>query len=310
MQVPYKIIPHLWYDQQAKEAAKFYCSIFPDSSITNITVLHNTPSGDCDVVSFQLSGQPFMAISAGPIFKFNPSISFIVNFDPAKDREAQEKLNASWKKLSEGGKALMPLGEYPFSKRYGWIQDKFGLSWQLHLANPGAEPRPFIIPALSFVGTVAGKAEEATEYYISVFKNSKRGNILRYPGGMEPHKEGTVMFTDFMIENQWFAAMDSAEQHQFTFNEAVSFLVNCNSQEEIDDYWEKLSALPQSEQCGWCKDQYGLSWQISAAIMGEMMGNGSQQQIDRLTQTFLKMKKIDLKKLKEAYEGEMVNGEW
>ena len=79
------ITPHLWFDKQAKEAAEFYCSAFPDSKIDAITQLHDTPSGDCDVVSFTLQGQPFMAISAGPLFKFNPSVSFFVNFDPARD---------------------------------------------------------------------------------------------------------------------------------------------------------------------------------------------------------------------------------
>src|SRR5689334_15923258 len=122
MQTPYKIIPHLWFDKEAKEAAAFYCSIFPDSSITKVTEIRNTPSGDCDVVSFQLSGQPFMSISAGPVFQFNPSINFILNFDPARDSDALKKLDATWEQLSEGGKPLMQIGEYPFSKRYGWIQ--------------------------------------------------------------------------------------------------------------------------------------------------------------------------------------------
>ena len=111
------------------------------------------------------------------------------------------------------------------------------------------------------------------------------------------------MFTDFMIENHWFAAMDSAQNHNFVFNEAISFMVSCDTQKEIDYYWEKLSAVPQAEQCGWCKDKYGVSWQITPAIMGEMMTKGSREQIDRLTQAFLPMKKFDIAKLKIAYEG-------
>src|SRR5688572_6399743 len=118
-----KIIPNLWFDKEAKEAAKFYTSLFPDSKVTHTTVLHDTPSGDCDIVSFELWNQEFMAISAGPLFKFNPSVSFIVNFDPllfdsSKDRDkaAREKLDMVWNKLTEGGNILMPLDEYPFSK--------------------------------------------------------------------------------------------------------------------------------------------------------------------------------------------------
>lgn len=148
-----KIVPHLWYDKQAKEAAEFYVSVFPNSKITNVTTLHDTPSGDCDVVSFELSGQSFMAISAGPIFKLS---------------------------------------------------------------------------------------------------------------------------------------------------EAVSFIINCDNQEEIDYYWGKLSAVPESEQCGWCKDKYGLSWQVVSAEMDEMMKNSDPEKLARLTQAFLQMKKLDIAKLREA----------
>lgn len=298
-----KIVPHLWYDKEAKEAAAFYCAIFPDSKITNVTTLHDTPSGDCDIVSFELFGQPFMSISAGPMFKFNPSVSFFVNFDPAKDRNARENLDAAWEKLSQGGTALMPLDKYPFSERYGWIQDKYGLSWQLILSNPEGEERPCLVPSLLFVGAVCGKAEEATDFYLSIFKNTKRGIIARYPSGMAPDKEGTIMFTDFMIENQWLAAMDSAHEHKFAFNEAVSFIVYCDMQEQIDYYWSTLSAVPEAEMCGWLKDKYGLSWQIVPTDMEEMMHGSNKEQRARVTQAFMKMKKFDLAALRSAYEG-------
>src|SRR5262245_35144760 len=163
-----KIVPHLWFDKEAKEAAEFYASVFPASKVTNITTLHNTPSGDSDIVSFELWGQKFMAISAGPFFKFNPSVSFIVNFDPllfnrssSPQKDAREKIDRVWEKLSEGGTVLMPIDKYPFSERYGWLQDKYGLSWQLILTNPEGEPRPPILPSLMFVGDKCGKAEEA-----------------------------------------------------------------------------------------------------------------------------------------------------
>ena len=282
-----KIMPHVWFDKEAKEAAAFYVSLFPDSAISNISTIRNTPSGDCDIVSFQLSGQPFMAISAGPLFKVNPSISFFLNFDPSRDKNARKNLDATWEKLSEGGSALMPLDKYPFSERYGWIQDRYGVSWQLILSNPGGEPartteviqsggeRPFIVPSMLFVGGVAGKAEEAVKFYVSLFGNSKQGLIARYGKGQEPDKEGTIMFSDFMINGQWFAAMDSAHPHQFALNEAVSLIVQCETQEEIDFFWDKLSADPKAEQCGWLKDKYGLSWQITPNAMNQMMKNGT-----------------------------------
>jgi predicted 3-demethylubiquinone-9 3-methyltransferase (glyoxalase superfamily) len=300
-----KITPHLWFDKEAKEAARFYTSIFSNSKITNISTIHEvpTPTGDCDIVSFELNGQPFMAINAGPLFKFNPSISFIVNFDPSRDKNGRKNLDVLWAKLSQGGTALMPLDKYPFSERYGWIQDKYGQSWQLILSNPEGEERPAIVPSLMFVGAVAGRAEEAINFYLSVFKNSKRGIVARYGKGEEPDKEGTIIFSDFMLEGQWFSAMDSSREHEFAFNEAISLLIPCKTQEEIYYYWEKLSADPKAEQCGWLKDKYGLSWQVWPIAMGEMMAKGTPEQVARVTEAFLKMKKFDIAALNRAYGG-------
>jgi predicted 3-demethylubiquinone-9 3-methyltransferase (glyoxalase superfamily) len=301
-QLKNKITPHLWFNTEAKEAGEFYASVFPDSAVDYIAEIRGTPSGDCDVVSFHISDQPFMAISAGPLFKINPSVSFFLNFDPSKDPDARKNIDAVWEKLSAGGMALMPLDAYPFSERFGWVQDKFGVSWQLILSNPGGE-RPFVVPSLMFIGNNCGKAEDAMKFYLSVFNGSKQGTVVRYGKGQEPDKEGTVMFSDFMIGNRWIAAMDSAHDHKFAFNEAISLIIPCDTQEEIDYFWQKLSAVPEAEQCGWCKDKYGLSWQVWPTVEGEMMRNGTREQIDRLTKTFLPMKKLDITKLTKAYEG-------
>lgn len=297
-----KIIPHLWFDTQAKEAAAFYASVFPNSKVTYSYVMHDTPSGDCDVVAFSLNGFDFLSISAGPYFKLNPSISFMVNFDPSRDKDAEKHLNQIWEKLSDGGKVFMELKEYQFSKLYGWVEDKYGISWQLILTDPDGEERPYIIPALLFVGDVLGKAEEAVKYYASLFKHAKVGMIAPYPAGMDPDKEGTVMFADFMLEGQWFAVMDSARMHDFGFSEAISFIINCENQEEIDYYW-KLSAVAESEQCGWLKDKFGVSWQVTPANLEEMMMKGSPEQVKRVTEAFLKMKKFNVAELQKAYEG-------
>lgn len=150
-----KIVTHLWFDREAKEAADFYCSVFSDSKITNVRTIHDTPSGDCDVVSFTLFDQPFIAISAGPLFKFN---------------------------------------------------------------------------------------------------------------------------------------------------ESISFMVYCDTQDEIDYYWEKLSAVPEAEQCGWLKDKYGLSWQIIPSILDEMMQSNNSKKVQSVTQALLKMKIIDIATLQSAYD--------
>lgn len=303
-----KIIPHLWFDKEATEAAAFYTSIFPESQIISTTIISNTPSGDCDIVSFKLWGKEFMAISAGPLFKFTPATSFIINYGPlffGGDTEeatqaARQSIEQAWQQLNDGGKAMMPLQEYPFSKYYGWVQDKYGISWQLMLTNPQEKQRPPIVPSLMFTGDNAGRAEEAIKFYTDIFRDAEIGNLHRYPAGMTPDQEGSIMFGDFRLEDTWFAAMDSAHKHGFAFSEATSFLVTCADQQEIDYYWEQLSAVPEAEQCGWLKDKFGLSWQISSAEMETLMREGSQEQIDRITEAFMPMKKIEIAKIREA----------
>jgi len=300
------ITPHLWFDTQAREAANFYTSIFPKSQIVHASTLPETPtpSGDTEVVSFELWGHPFMAISAGPEFQINPSISFLVNFDPSREGDARKHLDAVWATLSAGGKTLMPLDRYAFSERYGWVQDRFGTSWQLMLTDPKGDARPPIVPSLLFTGAVAGRAEEASDFYMSVFKDSRRGFIARYGKGQEPEKEGTVMFTDFVLAGQWFAAMDSAREHRFGFNEAVSLLIPCETQKEIDTYWERLTSGPGTEQqpCGWLKDRFGVSWQVASAQFMEMLAQGTPEQVKAAMKVFMSMKKIDIEKLEEAFD--------
>jgi len=300
-----KIIPHLWFNKEAKEAAESYAALIPNSKVKNITTLHNTPSGDCDVVSFELAGQPFMAISAGPLFKLNPSVSFQLKCG------TKSEVDAIWEQISRGGNIFMPLGEYPFSERFGWVEDKFGLSWQIIFAGD-REIRQRIAPFLMFVGKACGKTEEAANFYASVFKNSPGGTadagnskvdiLARYGKGEEPGKVGTVKLASFTLRDQEFGAMDSAWEHKFAFNEALSFSVPCDSQEEIDYFWGELSADPIAERCGWLKDKYGISWQVTPTIMSAMLGSKDQEKIARVTQAFLKMKKFDIEALKRAYE--------
>ncbi len=290
-----KITTHLWFDTQAKEAAGFYTSIFQNARIKNHTVLSDTPSGTVDLLTIELAGQEFTLISAGPLFKFTPAISFLV---ACKTKEETEQL---WGKLSEGGKALMELGPYPFSERYGWVQDKYGLSWQIMFIGD----RPMtqkITPTLMFVGDVYGKAEEAINFYGSVFHNSSVGHIMRYEEGEASDQIQAIKHAAFTLEGQEFAAMDGAGEHHFSFTEAISFIVHCETQDEIDYFWTKLSAVPASEQCGWLKDIYGVSWQVVPTIMDEMMTNGTSAQMARVTQAFLKMKKFDIAALELAFQ--------
>ncbi|HSX25062.1 MAG TPA: VOC family protein [Candidatus Andersenbacteria bacterium] len=289
------ITPHLWFDTQAKESAQLYISLFPDSRIKSSTTISNTPSGDSDIVSFQLAGQDFMAISAGPYFKLNPSISLFVVFDNEED------IKKTWDTLIDGGKALMAYNTYPWAHKYGWLQDKYGLSWQLSWSEHHKMTQK-ITPLLMFTKGRAGKTKEVIDFYTSIFPNSNTEMMVPYEKG-EGDVEGFIKHSRFTLDGYNLMAMDSSGPHEFTFNEAFSFIVHCDTQEQIDYYWEKLSAVPESEQCGWLKDKYGVSWQIVPNAMNEMMASGNQEKIARVTQAFLKMKKFDIAKLQEAYDG-------
>jgi predicted 3-demethylubiquinone-9 3-methyltransferase (glyoxalase superfamily) len=291
-----KIVPHLWFDKEAKEAAMFYTSLFDQSKLLSETVIGDTPSGDTEIINFELAGQQFAAISAGPYFKFNPSISLMVACN------SLEEVNTKWKALSEGGTELMPLGEYPFSKWYGWIQDRYGLSWQLMLVDSGQAVQK-ITPNLLFSNDACGKAEEAVKYYVEVFENSEPGMISRYGNDEAQSSKAQVNYAAFKLCGVDFSAMDNAFDVDFTFNEAFSLIVNCNDQKEIDYYWDKLSAVPEAEQCGWVKDQFGVSWQIVPSNMDEILLSGTKEEIQRVTEAFLKMKKFDLKALEQARLG-------
>ncbi len=276
-----QIYPCLWFDGKAKEAAEFYCSVFNDTKITAENPM---------VVTFESAGQQFMCLNGGPHFTINPSISFYVIY------EHENEIDAAWEKLSEGGQVLMPYDKYEWSKKYGWLQDKFGVSWQLAMGNIEEVGQKFT-PTLMFTGNQAGKAEKAIDFYTSLFDNSSVGGILRYTKE-DPDTEGTIKHAQFKLKNQLFMCMDSSLPHQFGFNEAVSLVVECDTQNEIDHFWEKLSAVPEAEQCGWLKDQFGVSWQIVPSVLKKLMSDPARS--ERVVQAFMKMKKFDIEALENA----------
>lgn len=297
-----KIIPHLWFDGHAEAAADFYTSIFDLSNIGNITryveagkEIHGQKPGSVMTVEFVVEGYIMVGLNGDPQFKLNPSISFMVNCPTV------EEVSDLWEKFSGGGTALMPLDSYPFSKRYGWIQDKFGVTWQIIHSDSVSQRK--IVPSLMYVGRNLGKAEDAARLYTSIFENSSVSNVQYYPPNSEPQKAGTVMYGEFEIQTQKFAIMDSAIDHGFTFNEAISLLVRCDTQEEVDYLWDSLTAVPEAEQCGWLKDKYGVSWQIVPDGLSEILNSPDQESANQAMKALLQMKKIDLNKLKQAQKG-------
>lgn len=290
-----KITPFLWFDNNAEEAVALYTSVFKDSKILSTMRYGEAgpgPKGSIMTVSFLLEGQEFTALNGGPVYTFTPATSLFVQC------ASREEVDAIWGRLSEGGTVLMELGEYPFGERYGWLNDRFGLSWQVSLAKAKQK----IVSFLMFTGAQHGKAEEAMRLYTSLFDDSKIVTIDRYGNG-EHEPEGSVRHATFVLQGQQFMAIESAHPHQFAFSEALSFVVNCDTQAEIDRFWEKLSDGGEPLQCGWLKDRFGVTWQIVPPVLIEMMQDKDPSKAKRVTEAMMQMIKLDIAALQRAYEG-------
>jgi predicted 3-demethylubiquinone-9 3-methyltransferase (glyoxalase superfamily) len=296
----------LWFDNQAEEAAKFYTSIFPQSKIGDILFygkegheIHGGRENTVMLVEFELCGEKFAAINGGPLFKFNPSVSYFVVC------ETIEETDQLWNKLLEGGKEMMPYQKYDWSEKYGWLSDRYGLSWQISYGKI-SDVGQRLTPSLMFVGEQCGRAKEAIEFYTSIFKNSSVGGIMTHPAGGQ-EIEGTVAHAQFTLAGQQFMIMESAmKEHNFDFNEAISLIINCENQEEIDYYWNKLvSDGGQESQCGWLKDKFGVSWQVDSVELSRMLKDKDKEKVGRVTNAFLHMKKFDIAELRDAFEGKV-----
>jgi predicted 3-demethylubiquinone-9 3-methyltransferase (glyoxalase superfamily) len=284
-----KIYPCLWFDGRAKEAAEFYCSVFDNSRITADTPM---------VVTFEIFGKKIMGLNGGPAFKINPSISLFVLL------ESIEATNAAWNKLAEGGTVLMPIDKYFWSERYGWIQDRYGMTWQVSVVNKTGDPQS-LTPSLLFTADGFGRAEEAVRYYCGVFADSSVDVMMHYPEGEV--NAGKVLFSECRLNGYNLIAMDGPGVHEYSFNEAVSLVVDCRDQEEVDFFWNNLiDGGGQESMCGWLKDRFGVSWQIVPAALGKLINDPDQERAGRAVQAMLKMKKLVIADLEKAAAGNNV----
>ncbi|MCU0343304.1 MAG: VOC family protein [Ignavibacterium sp.] len=296
-----KITPFLWFDNNAEDAVALYTSLFDNSNIVNITRYNEEGAkasgqkpGTAMTIAFKLEGLSFTALNGGPHFKLNPSTSFFVYC------ESENKINLLYKKLSDGGFILMPLHKYDWSPKYAWVQDKFGLSWQLDIDKINNQQK--ILPALLFVNEKNLRLKEAAAYYSSVFPDSKI--IMEYPyDNSVGVPEGTLLFVQFKLNNFLFNGMSSIMKHDFGFNEAFSFVVNCKDQKEVDYYWNKLTSDGGLEsQCAWLKDKFGVSWQIVPTRLIELLADPDPVKAQKVMMAMLQMKKIIIEDLEKAYE--------
>lgn len=269
------IYPAIWFNDNAKEAFQDYVATFADSHIVESSPV---------VVSAGLSHVPFIGINGGPYFTVNPAISFMVIC------ESPDEIDRLWSMLGNGGSVMMPLDSYPWSPHYGWIQDKNQVSWQLYQGSLDDVNRQPIVPTLMFCGPQQGKCQEAIDFYASVFTDFSQQGVALYPEG---DAQGQVMHAQFVANGFTLMAMDSGVPQDFTFNEGVSLVVSCADQAEIDYYWQAFTSSGQESRCGWCKDRYGVSWQIVPQHIDELLRDNPAA-----NKALMKMTKIIIKDLK------------
>lgn len=294
-----KILPYLWFDNNAKEAINFYIAVIPGSKILYEREYKNTgPDMNQNIytVSYELAGREFAAMNAGPYFKFNPAVSLSIFC------KSIEEADAIWEKLSEKAEVLMEYKEYPFSKKYGWLNDKFGLSWQVCVYGIEEMPKQKVAPHIMFTGKYNGKTEDAMNFYTNLFSNSKIDSIYRYEKN-DGDTPGNINHAQFTIEDQVFTAMDSSLPHKFEISGAISFLIRCNDQKEIDKFYDAFANGGEEQQCGWVQDKYGVVWQVYYTKLDEYTSDKDQSRADKVTKAMLGMKKLNVSDLEKAYKG-------
>lgn len=275
-----KMYPCIWFDTKAREAAEFYCSVFPDTKI-----LDSSPV----VTNFELIGTKFMALNGGPLYQVNSSISFYVYCGD------DDEIVRLYSLLSENGSTLMPLGKYAWSEKYAWVIDKYGTNWQLDIDTINSSQK--IVPALLFANEKMSLIRDVLDHYTQIFNESSIHLEAPYPT-TAPVAEGTLLFAQFKLNGFIFNAMSSTMKHDFDFTPGISFVIECVDQEEIDHYWYKLGKDGKYEMCGWLADKFGISWQIIPAVLSELMNDTEKG--ERVIKAFLQMQKFDIETLLKA----------
>lgn len=293
-----RIVPHLWFDGEAEDAARRYAALIPGSRLGRISRYgkagfehHGQPEGRAMTVEFELAGVRFTALNGGPMFRFTPAVSCLVTLG------SEAEFDRIWAGLAEGGSVLTPPRTCGWSPRHGWLNDRHGLSWQVMLGSGVS-----VTPSLLFTGAQAGRAGEAIAHYTAIFPDSRAAAVLHHDGS-GPDPAGSVKHARFTLFGQGFAAADSAYPHGFGFTEASSLLVFCDTQAEIDRCWSALSAVPEAERCGWLKDRFGVSWQVVPSLLPRLMSDPDPERTGRVTEAFLRMGRLDIAALERAGAG-------
>lgn len=284
----------LWYDKEAVQAVETYTNLFPASEILARTVLPDTPSGDVDYLIFNLGNLQFSAMSAGDYFKLNESISIMVTLS------SKEELDRIYATLSQDGKILMPLQAYDFNPYFVWLQDAYGLNWQLFLDEKQSQDHTFKLCFL-FGMEQNGLAEPAMDFFIEKLgaKEVLRQPYPEFPGKPESAK---LVYGQVNYLNQDFVFMDHGAGGDSLFSPAFSLSLLCQDQAEIDHYWDLLSKVAEAEACGWCQDDFGLSWQVVPAALERATLRASREDLKAMQAIYYPMKKFEIAPLSEFFK--------
>ncbi|MDO4242463.1 MAG: VOC family protein [Actinomyces sp.] len=295
-----RIVPSLWFDHTALEGARFHVEVFRAAlgglaggeSSTGVTQVSRYPrqgladfqqefAGDVLEVRYRLAGFELSAINAGDEFAMDPSLSLAITLDPALVEDAPTRLHALHDGLlADGGRELMALQEYDFAPLYTWVQDRYGMTWQLAVGSHEAQDGSAeacgavrIVPSLLFDGEDS-RAAEALRTWVEVldraFGASRLGPMRFYQRQGRQHAD-SLLHGSAVLAGVPVSAMDNGGEQDFGFSCALSLQVMCDTQEQVDTVWDGLSAVPEAEICGWLRDRFGLSWQVCPANVTELM---------------------------------------
>lgn len=274
------IYPCLWFDTNAKTAAEYYTSVFPNSKIHQDTGI---------ICSFELMGTKLIGLNGGPKYKVNKAISYFVYCGKEVD------IDQLYGNLKEGGKVLFPLDKYDWSPRYAWVKDKFEVNWQLDMEPINNAQK--IVPCLLFSNSKKTQVKDAMQHYTSIFKENRI--LMEYPFPLQAGMpKGALLFGQVKLGDFILNLMSGMEKEEEDFTEGNSLVVECETQSEIDHFWDALGKGGEYSMCGWLKDKFGVSWQILPSSLPKLMADPVKG--PRVIQAFLKMQKFDIAALERA----------
>jgi predicted 3-demethylubiquinone-9 3-methyltransferase (glyoxalase superfamily) len=276
------IYPCLWFDHEAHDAARFYSTVFEKAHIAYETGF---------LAMLQLPGLKIMLMNGGPTYKLSPAMSYYVYCGN------EASINSYYALLKEGGELFMPLDSYHWSEKYAWVQDKYGVSWQLDIHDINSDQK--VVPTLLFANEKRELVKNATSHYSGIFSDSKILLESPYPPG-SGMPEGTLLFTQFKLDGFIFNAMSSAIPHDFDFTPANSMVIECDTQEEIDHFWEALGVGGKFDRCGWLADKYDVSWQIIPSVLPGLMRD--PEKAPRVAAVFMQMQKLEIAPILNLFE--------